>query len=57
MPIAKELTDVVACPKCKGKVTVAPGEAGFDCANCKLRFPIVDGLPNFLIDDAKPLTA
>ena len=57
MPIAKELTEVVACPKCKGKVTLAPAEAGFDCAACKLRFPIADGLPNFLIDDALPLPA
>lgn len=55
MPIAKELNDVVACPKCKGKVTLAAEERGFDCAACKLRYPIVDGLPNFLIDDATPL--
>ena len=55
MPLAKDLIEIVACPKCKGKVTLETDESGFVCATCKLKYPITDGLPDFLLDDAKPL--
>ena len=55
MPLPKDLLELVACPKCKGKVTLEQDESGFVCPSCKLLYPIVDGLPNFLIDDARPL--
>ena len=55
MPLSKELLELVACPKCKGKVTVKPDESGFVCEACKLLYPVVDGIPDFLIEDAKPL--
>jgi len=55
MALPKELLDLVACPKCRGKVTLRPDESGFVCATCKLLYPIVDGIPDFLIEDAKPL--
>ena len=55
MAISKELLDIVACPKCKQKVFLKPDESGFVCENCKLLYPIEEGLPNFLIDEARPL--
>lgn len=55
MPLPKDLLELVACPKCKGKVTLEPDEGAFICATCKLRYAVVDGVPNFLIEDAKPL--
>ena len=55
MALPKELLDLVACPKCRGKVVLRPDESGFVCAVCKLLYPIVDGIPDFLIEDAKPL--
>ncbi len=52
----KELLDVLACPKCKGPLKRSGNEA-FLCESCGLRFEIEDGIPNFLLDDAKPIEA
>lgn len=44
------LLEVVACPRCKG-----PLEERSDrlvCRSCSLGFPIIDGIPVLLIDDA-----
>ena len=57
MPFDKELAALLACPKCRGSVHLRPDESGFVCESCKLIYPIEDGIPNFLIDEAKPLTA
>jgi hypothetical protein len=56
MPVSPELLDIVACPKCKGKLELEADESGFVCRACKLRYAIVDEIPNFLIEEATPLT-
>jgi uncharacterized protein YbaR (Trm112 family) len=55
MAISQELLDILACPKCKGKVTLKPDQSGFVCAQCRLFFAVVDEIPNFLLEDARPL--
>jgi uncharacterized protein YbaR (Trm112 family) len=55
MTIKKELLDILACPKCKGELTLTKEGDGLDCAACKLRYPIRDDIPIMLIDEAKPL--
>ncbi|HEY3352501.1 MAG TPA: Trm112 family protein [Polyangia bacterium] len=55
MPIAQELLEILACPKCKAKVTLKDDGSGFVCETCRLVYPIVDDIPNFLIDEALPL--
>ena len=55
MALSPELVEILACPKCKQKVEMKSDESGFACAACKLFYPVVDGIPNFLIDEAKPL--
>ena len=48
------LIDLLACPKCRGKLARVPQPEGFVCDACRLFYAIDDGLPNMLIDDAKP---
>jgi uncharacterized protein len=55
MPLAKELIEIVACPKCKGKLTLREDQSAFECPACRLVYAVVDDIPNFLIDEAKPL--
>jgi uncharacterized protein YbaR (Trm112 family) len=55
MPISQELLDILACPKCKARVVLQDDQRGFICATCRLVYPIVDDIPNFLIDEALPL--
>lgn len=56
MPLDKDLLEILRCPKCKGELEVIQeNKAAFDCKQCKLRFPVVDGIPNFIIAEAEPL--
>ncbi len=51
MAVKKDLMEILACPKCKGKVK----EQGMfiTCAKCKLAYPVLDSdVPDMLIDDA-----
>jgi uncharacterized protein YbaR (Trm112 family) len=53
MPIQPDLLAIVRCPKCLGQVTER-GD-GLACEKCRLVFPVVDDIPNFLLEEAKPL--
>jgi len=55
MALNPELIDILACPKCKGSLTLRPDESAFECAKCKLAYPVVDDIPNFIIEDAQPV--
>lgn len=43
------------CPRCKGGLSIDAGNLW--CEVCRLLYPIVDGIPVLLIDDARPLPA
>jgi len=53
----KELMNILACPKCKGKVNYNKAKDGLTCSTCKLEYPIRDDIPVMLIDEAKSLAA
>jgi len=55
MGISKELLEILACPQCKGEVTLTPAGDGLVCARCKLEYAIKDDIPNMLIDEARRL--
>jgi len=55
MAIDKELLDILACPKCKGEVTLSDDGSGLICDECKLLYPVKDDIPVMLIDEAEPL--
>lgn len=51
--IDEELLKILACPKCKGELKLE--EDGLLCENCRLLYPIKDGIPIMLIDEAKKI--
>jgi uncharacterized protein YbaR (Trm112 family) len=56
MTVDKELMEILACPKCKGDLEYRePPTEGFACLKCRLFFPVEDDIPNFIIEDARPL--
>jgi len=55
MSIDKELLDILACPQCKGELTLTPEEDGLVCATCKLKYPIRDNIPVMLVEEAEPV--
>lgn len=53
--VSKELLDILVCPVCKadvGLVEYRPGEFGLKCTVCHGIYPIRDGIPVMLVDEA-----
>ena len=50
----ESLLALLACPKCHGALRRVTEPSGLACERCKLLFAVDDGLPNMLIEDAKP---
>ncbi|NOY52866.1 MAG: Trm112 family protein [Deltaproteobacteria bacterium] len=55
MSMNKDLLEILACPKCKGELSLTTDETGLDCPACKLRYPIRDDIPVMLIEEAENL--
>ncbi|HET9595521.1 MAG TPA: Trm112 family protein [Anaeromyxobacteraceae bacterium] len=55
MPLAQDLKDILACPKCKGELEFHEDRAEIHCRRCKLAYAIRDDIPVMLIDEARPL--
>ena len=55
MSFDKELLDILACPKCKGDLSLTPQEDGLVCEACRLKYEIKDGIPILLIEEAQKL--
>jgi uncharacterized protein YbaR (Trm112 family) len=55
MPMNPELVEILACPKCKGRIELRPDESAFVCRACRLVYLVQDEIPNFIVDEAQPL--
>ncbi|MCX7001359.1 MAG: Trm112 family protein [Candidatus Sumerlaeota bacterium] len=51
--ISKELLEILACPKCKGPLDWDKENDTLICQVCRLRYPIIDGIPELLLDRAQ----
>jgi uncharacterized protein YbaR (Trm112 family) len=56
MSIDAELLEILACPKCKGDISLTQEEDGLICDACKLKYPIKDDIPVMLIDEAEKVS-
>jgi hypothetical protein len=55
MTVPKQLLEILVCPKCKGELEYREQESALRCQHCKLEYPVRDGIPIMLIDEARPL--
>jgi uncharacterized protein YbaR (Trm112 family) len=55
MAIDKELLELLACPACGGqaRVEVTGAGDGLQCVACQRVYPIREGIPVMLIEEAK----
>jgi uncharacterized protein YbaR (Trm112 family) len=53
----KRLLDILACPVCKGPLVHVREEAVLVCRADRLAFPIKDGIPVMLEEEARTLAA
>jgi uncharacterized protein YbaR (Trm112 family) len=56
MTLSKDLLDILACPQCKGEVVPDENHERLTCDACQLAYPVRDGIPVMLIDEALPLS-
>jgi len=52
MAIDKELLEILACPLCKEEVQPTPDGSGLKCVKCGRIYPVRDGIPIMLADEA-----
>src|SRR5260370_24419838 len=55
MPIAPELKDILACPKCNGELEFREDAHKIISRACKVVYRIEDDIPVMLVDEPKPL--
>lgn len=49
----KQLLDILACPKCKN--TIFQEKDKLICKNCKKAYPVREGIPVLLIEEARDI--
>ncbi len=55
MGLDQKLLDILVCPKCKGDLDSNRSENGLICVACRLEYPIREGIPVMLIEEAKEI--
>ena len=53
MTVSQALLDILACPVCKTPVKLTGDQKGLRCDNCRRVYPVRDGIPVMLIDEAR----
>ena len=55
MALSAELLEILVCPQCKGELQYLLDPEALVCAACRLRYPVCDGIPVMLVDEAEKL--
>ena len=53
MTLDPELVEILVCPNDRGPIEVHEDEQVIVCTTCGYRYPIRDGIPVMLIDEAE----
>lgn len=53
MTLSPQLLEILVCPKCKGPLEYREKESVLLCHSCRLSYPVKEGIPVMLIDEAK----
>jgi hypothetical protein len=53
MALSPELLKILVCPKCKGDLAYREAESALVCQACRLSYPVRDGIPIMLLDEAR----
>ncbi len=51
----KKQLEMMACPECHGKLSYEKSTKELICENCQLAYPVQDGIPVMLIEEARKL--
>jgi len=53
MDLDPALLEILACPSCHAPLAPKDETSTLDCTGCGLRYPVRDGIPVLLIDEAE----
>ncbi|MBI2981833.1 MAG: FHA domain-containing protein [Deltaproteobacteria bacterium] len=53
--LSQELIQILACPRCKGKLALERGAKGLSCPSCTLTYPVRKGIPVLVPEEADRL--
>ena len=56
MSVDPELLEILVCPNDRGEVTYIESDEVIVCESCGYRYPVRDGIPVMLIDEAEKPT-
>lgn len=51
--ISDDLLEILVCPSCHSEVHLVDEDSALLCKGCGLKYPIRDGIPVMLIDEAE----
>lgn len=52
MSITPDFLAILRCPYCKANVELTPDGGGLKCVSCRRLYPIRDGIPVMIVDEA-----
>ena len=55
--LSSDLRDILVCPACHGELQAEEGAQRLCCPPCGLSFPVRDGIPVMLLDEAERIPA
>lgn len=53
MTISPELLEILVCPACKQSLALSAAQDSLKCSACHRVYPIRDGIPILLVEEAK----
>ena len=56
MSIDPVLLEMLVCPACRGEIRSLGQERGLECGACGRVYPVRDGIPVMLVEEATPPT-
>lgn len=51
--MSQDLLDILVCPSCHATVKLVDEDSALLCEDCGLKYPVRDGIPVMLVDEAE----
>lgn len=48
--------EMIACPECQSRLSYNNADKELVCSTCQLAFPVRDGIPVMLVEEARRIT-
>ncbi|MBI5299089.1 MAG: FHA domain-containing protein [Deltaproteobacteria bacterium] len=55
MSLSSKLLEILVCPQCKSRLAQVEGGRGLLCHHCLLKFPVREGIPVMLVEEASDM--